>query len=292
LARGDRLVDLLELGDRAGADQELARYRQLAEELRAPRQRWVVTMLEVMESILVGRFSATEELATEALTLGQQAQELDAFPLFAVQLFVLRREQDRLAELKPLLEDLLERGPVTPGWRLALAAVHADVGDLERAARALGDLAADGFRELSGDSMALVLITLAAEVAHAVGDADAAAKAYPLLEPYADLVVVLGVGAVAVGSAARYLGLVTSTLGQWDRAEHHFLSAVTRNDSLGARPWAATARADWAEMLLRRAGPGDRERAMELLNQAEATAADLDMARLSRRTAALRASAN
>jgi hypothetical protein len=91
---------------------------------------------------------------------------------------------------------------------------------------------------------------------------------------------------VAEGSAGatdRYLGLLASCMGKWTDADRHFERAVALNDRMGARPWVAHSRHDWARILLARDGPGDRERAAELLAEAARTAADLGMTVLERR---------
>jgi hypothetical protein len=51
------------------------------------------------------------------------------------------------------------------------------------------------------------------------------------------------------------------------------------NTRMGARPWLAHTQDDYARMLLARAGPGDRERAQELLDAALATYRELGMER-------------
>ena len=56
---------------------------------------------------------------------------------------------------------------------------------------------------------------------------------------------------------------------------------------MGARPWAARTSCEWAETLLLRDGPGDRERAAELLAKALDTAGQLGMTPLLERAATL-----
>jgi hypothetical protein len=52
---------------------------------------------------------------------------------------------------------------------------------------------------------------------------------------------------------------------------------------MGARPWVARTCADWAEALLERDAPGDRERAVELLALARELVHELGMATLAKR---------
>ena len=54
-----------------------------------------------MRALLDGRFAEAERLAQQALEFGQQAQVENADGVFGIQMFLLRREQGRLAELAP-----------------------------------------------------------------------------------------------------------------------------------------------------------------------------------------------
>jgi tetratricopeptide (TPR) repeat protein len=66
-------------------------------------------------------------------------------------------------------------------------------------------------------------------------------------------------------------------MGHIDEAERHFEDALAMNASMGGRPWLAHTQHDYAQMLLHRDSPGDRERAQELLDQALATYRELGM---------------
>jgi uncharacterized protein HemY len=84
-------------------------------------------------------------------------------------------------------------------------------------------------------------------------------------------------GEVAIGSVARYLGILATTTGRWDAAAEHFEDAITLNARMGARPWLAHAQDDYAHMLLQRPQPGDRQRALDLLAQAASSYYELGM---------------
>jgi len=100
-------------------------------------------------------------------------------------------------------------------------------------------------------------------VCYLLDDPTHAPRLYELLSPYAERNVVCHPGC-AIGSAARYLGLLAASLSRWDGAERHFERALERNEKMGARPWLAHTQEDYAQMLLARDAPGDRERAVEL----------------------------
>ena len=62
------------------------------------------------------------------------------------------------------------------------------------------------------------------------------------------------------GSVSRYLGILAPRRGA-GAADRHFEDALAMNAEMGALPWLARTRNDYARMRLARGGPGDRERA-------------------------------
>jgi class 3 adenylate cyclase len=90
------------------------------------------------------------------------------------------------------------------------------------------------------------------------------------------------------GAADRYLGLLAVTMSRLDDAARHFDEALATNERLGSRPWTAHTRYDYASMLVARAGPGDRERALGLLSKALDTAQETGMKQVVERGLALR----
>jgi DNA-binding CsgD family transcriptional regulator len=86
------------------------------------------------------------------------------------------------------------------------------------------------------------------------------------------------------GAADRHLGMLASTLGEWERAEHHFERAMVLNRQMGAVTWLAHTAYEYGRMLQRR---GDRDRADVLLGEAGGLAERIGMAALLARLQAL-----
>jgi DNA-binding CsgD family transcriptional regulator len=78
------------------------------------------------------------------------------------------------------------------------------------------------------------------------------------------------------------VGLLATTLGRWEAASEHFDAALALHTRMGARTFLANTRHAYADMLLRRGAPGDRDRARELAEQALEAAREIGMARLER----------
>jgi hypothetical protein len=102
-------------------------------------------------------------------------------------------------------------------------------------------------------------------------DVARAAVLHRLLVPYSDqLLVIVG---VVIGSVPHYLGLLATTLGQFEEAEARFATADTVHARIGALPgWLERGRNG-----LGLPGPGDLDRARELLGQALDAARDLGL---------------
>ena len=93
----------MELADLEGVDAEVAAMATLAEELRQPAQLWYVAATRANLALLTGRFDQAEQLISRALELGRHAMNRDAILSSHLQLFLLRREQGRLAEIEEVL---------------------------------------------------------------------------------------------------------------------------------------------------------------------------------------------
>jgi hypothetical protein len=87
----------------------------------------------------------------------------------------------------------------------------------------------------------------------------------------------MAAGEVALGPVARYLGILAATSSRWEEAAGHFEDALVMNAKMGARPALAHTEHDYGGMLLARDQPGDREKALELLDGAVSAYRELGM---------------
>lgn len=275
-----RLIAHLELGDIAAAHAALDAKARLVEDLRQPAQRWYLAVMRASLELFRGGADDAEPLIEGALRLNPDSWFANCS--YRMQMFALRREQDRLAELETLIRSSVDAYAVFPVYRAMLALLHVELGREEEARLEFEALAADDFADLPWDCEWIFCMTLLAEVACALEDTARAATLYRLLSPYERFNVVAP-AEVSTGSVARSLGLLATLLSRWDEAARHFEAALAMNARMGARPWVARTRHDYARMLLDRSAAGDRERALELLRAAIATAEELGMVALRRR---------
>jgi tetratricopeptide (TPR) repeat protein len=104
---------------------------------------------------------------------------------------------------------------------------------------------------------------------------DEASKLYPLVEEAIDTRALLdGMGGGLLQTAA---GMAASAGGQWKKAEEHYQTALRQAHELPHRIAQPEARRWYARMLIDRDGPGDREKARELLTEAIAMYCQIGM---------------
>ena len=271
----DRALVFLETGRIAEYRQALDALQRLAAELRAPSARWLAAACHATLALLEGRFSDAEALVESALRAGAGAEPWDAVIYSRVQLFALRSEDGRLAEMEPTIRRSAEDFPTRPLFRCLLARLLAEVGDEDGARWAFEALAADRFAVIPVNNDMLLSLGHLAEVAWFLRDPGRGTVLHDLLLPYCGLVV----DAVesSLGAVDRYLGLAAMTAGDLLAAERHLRDALHLNTRIGAQPWAARTQADLASLLAARDLPGDRERAVELLQAALGAAERLGM---------------
>ena len=96
-------------------------------------------------------------------------------------------------------------------------------------------------------------------------------------EHYAALVAERKVMIPVAGSADRILGLLAHTIGNLDQAAVHFEEAIEFCRKAGYRSELAWACCDYADILQERDGEGDRDKAVQLLDESLAISSALGM---------------
>ena len=277
------IVALGDLGDIQALDVQLTAHTRLAHEVQQPHYLYISAGYQTMRALLDGRFAEGEKLAQQALAIGQRLQAEGVDGAFGMQMFTLRREQGRLHELAPVVRHFVQQHGAASTWRPGLALIYSELGRERETRAAFEQLAAHDFADLPQDSLWLTCIAYLAEVCAFLGDARRAATLYRLLLPYNGYTIVVGTPYACYGAASRYLGMLTATMERWEEAAQHFEDALAMNARMGARPWLAHTQHQYAVMLLARNQPGDRDKAMSLLQEALTTARALEMHALEKR---------
>jgi hypothetical protein len=185
-------------------------------------------------------------------------QAQNAAQLYAVQLFVLRTEQDRLSEVEQSLDEFARRYPAAPVWRAAAAFAMATLGRVDPARRAFEALSAGGVAEVPRDAEWLSTVALLIRTGAVLGDAQRSAALGELLEPYADRAVVTGRGVTCLGPVSRFVAIAAATAGRPQVAATWFEDALRTARRWGAEPLVAAIALELADVLERLAADPER----------------------------------
>jgi DNA-binding CsgD family transcriptional regulator/tetratricopeptide (TPR) repeat protein len=279
-----RVPTFVALCDLTSARVEVGRLAAMAERTAQPVMNHIAEHYRSALALCEGNLAEAELTAERSREWAELLRGRGASGTYGVQMFGIRREQGRLAELGPAVRVLAGgRGHAGP-WRPGLAALLADLGMESEARRELRQVESEGIEGYRA-SLWLATLTYLTDASSTLDDEAIAALVYPELEPFAGTNVMIGHLVACYGSADRYLGMLAATLGERDRAEEHFERAMAMNQEMGASTWLAHTAYQYGRFLL-----GDRDRrarAGPLLDQAASLAGTIGMAGLSARIQAL-----
>jgi tetratricopeptide (TPR) repeat protein len=239
LGRRLRAVASLELGDIAGFDADVARFSELADELRQPLYSWYVPLWRGLRLLMLAAFDDAAAATDAARDLGRRAQSANAVALTLTQWWVAERLQGRFIEAATEMRAVLglESGatPMVFGdaeHRLR-AVIAAQLGDRAAAYAQLDLLLAGGHERRPIDSEWLPDVAQLAQVAVLADHAEAAAVLYDQLSPYAHRYCIEGIGAAFTGSVHWYLALLANAMGNGEEAANHETAARRAHRRVG-----------------------------------------------------------
>jgi DNA-binding winged helix-turn-helix (wHTH) protein/tetratricopeptide (TPR) repeat protein len=246
-----RLCELAEIGDAPGYERELELCARLAGEARQPALHWMVARARALPLLWRGQLTEAAAAIDAARAIGEGAAHDQAILSHRSAVLSLRRLQGRFAELEG---ELAREGrlPRERGHKQsALALLYAETGRADLARRALDELCDASFAGLRRDSNYAYNLALLCEVCVALGDARRIEALSERLLPFAGRHLAIQT-IVTAGCASRFLGLAAGELGDLAAAEGHFEAAIAMEQQMGAAPFEALARRDFAALLERR----------------------------------------
>jgi hypothetical protein len=227
--------------------------------------------LRATEATLLGNLVVAEQLARGAALRGYELEQLSKGTLI-LQRFVIRYQQDRLAEEAPILREVSKADTPFKAGAALLATALSETGRQKRAADVAWETLGTDGSALPQDVFWLAAVALFSGVAARGRDRKLQDLLFGLLEPSADNVVVFGVGGAVLGCGHYWLGLLASARGDDDVAMHHFAQARTTANRMSAPFWAAEADIGKSQVLAARARVDDRDDSVRLAQNAVATA--------------------
>ena len=282
-----RVPALVALCDLAAARRAIPPLLEVSERTAQPFMLHVAEHYASAIALCDGRLDAAESAAHRSHEWSRLLTGRDPSGVYGIQMFSVRRERGRLAELAPVMR-VLAADPARSGpWGPGLVAVLAELGMETEARRELARVLGDGLEPFRS-SLWLPSLVYLTDAAAALGDAEAAALVYPELAPFAGGNVMIGHLVSCYGAADRYLGMLAATLGEAELAASHFERALELNRAMAAETWLAHTAYEYGRHL--RSQRGDRARSDALLAEAAALARRIGMQGLLARVGALGAS--
>ncbi len=274
-----RIADRMEMGRLSQADEDITAFSNLANAIGDPIYRRDAAAYAAMRALLEGRFEDARSALLDMAALAERAGETKETPGGRDQRYWMALEwgsDEAVADVESSLKAL----PVGRAWAASVALLLARTRRYDDAHEWLGSISEHVLSTRPFDGEWMQMAACALEAGALVRDSRIAAVLLPLIQPYADRVVVLAGGLVCLGSTARFAGLAAATCGDWELAERNFDTAVTINRKLEAYPALAHSQAEWGWALLAQGRRADNKRAEGLLVQARDLADELDMRRL------------
>jgi hypothetical protein len=239
LGRRLRAAALLEMGDLAGFDDDVARFADVAGNLRQPMYGWYVPLWHGLRALMRSELDAAAVATDTARQIGQRAESVNALVLTLTQRWVSERMQGRSSPSAIEMRAALGFDPggqplVFGDAATRLRAVIATQLEDQAAAYAHVDvLVSAGLGRWPKDAEWLPEMAQLAEVAAFAGHAAAVSEIYDLLTPYAHRFCVEGIGAAFTGSVHWYLAMLARAKGDEAAASTHALEARAAHRRVG-----------------------------------------------------------
>ncbi|MCW2540951.1 MAG: hypothetical protein JWN95_2676 [Frankiales bacterium] len=213
LARRLLVVALLEQGSFAGADEQIAAYAAIAEQMHTAFYSWPVPMWRGMRALMRADHAQVDVCLTDAAELARRADSANG----ELMVFTLRIGKadatGTIADCRELIDEVM-----APFWDVPMAQGYlayylVKAGDRERAARLVEQRMSEGIAAIPKDSEWLTSVALLGEAARLLGHQAAVTACAGVLETYRELWLYDGIGAACYGRVATFLDRFTEFLG-------------------------------------------------------------------------------
>jgi class 3 adenylate cyclase len=288
-----RMIGLAEKPDIRMLSRVINEYAIAADESRIPRYQLYALSRKATLAALRGRFAEFDRYTQEAFEVGSRAQEPDAIQVYSGQMFVPAAQRGDMDRMRLFLDNVTGYAPGysgLPAWfHVMFGYGHFFLGERREAEAEYDAAVAGGLKGLYWQGIAAsMMVAMVSELSVRLGRLELADELDELLAPFERRNIVVGGVVYCFGAGAYYRGLLAAATGRLDDAISYFETANAIHDEMGARPWRASSLAEYAETLLRRAGPGDRDKAQTAIEEALELARELGMGPLAERAVAIR----
>ncbi|HWN29081.1 MAG TPA: LuxR C-terminal-related transcriptional regulator, partial [Actinomycetospora sp.] len=278
-----RIEDAFELGAIDVVDAGIEALGTVADELGGTLARWHELRARAARAQLVGRFDDAFALARRFRDLGRRGQDPTADGLYEGFVSLLHRDLGTLATWTPDAEVWARSRHMPIFWATA-GVIHAERGDDEVARQLYEELRPLLFA-VPRTGRWRALVCCGSELAAVFGDTEVLRVVLDEMRPHSALRCDSSTG--ATGPVARFAAVVARHLDERDEAVRLAEQAVTSDRRLGALPGLARSGLELGRALALRRGPGDRDRARGVLDEALRTARRLALRSIERDASAL-----
>ena len=275
-AAGWRYIVALQAADRSEADRMWEMMQEASLTLGQPTIAWLVSFMNASRATVSGNFEEAAQLAEEALKLGTETGQPDAFNIYGAQVLRLSRETDKADDILPIVEGVVAASPDDITARAMMARLYCDLGRLHDARACVADYAT-GERSVVRNLFWTCTLSLIADTLADLDWAESANGFLKLLDPYTaqwDWA-----SPSSNGPIARPVGRLAALTGDQTHAEECFERALSISETMGSILHAAHTHLDWGRFLAE--GP-DRQEARTHLERAAELADHYELALISR----------
>jgi hypothetical protein len=264
-----RIPALFVLGRHDEARDLAATFNRLADQVRHPDHLRLARMWDILRTSLEGRFDETEAMAQQQLDDLLRAGHIQGVGIHFTQTFAGRWLHGELDRGRPALDAMQLVFPSNIRFWAVSLWVDMASGRWEHALEELAANEPDQVAQLPHDYFwwpTMLAWTVVSTHRAACGDVDVAwaTHLYEAMAPYRGRNCTLGYAAYG-GAVDHHLGTLAAVIGKADDAVDLLTSGLARHDELDAVGFAALSTRWLAYALAQRDGPGDHERAAELL---------------------------
>lgn len=235
-ALGHRLRALIELGDLPAARRALAAHFERSTRFRFGLFRYQSLVFASFLEFAAGHLDEAEQLAVEADQIAADDPGLADSGVFGLQMFMIRRHQDRLEEMRPVLNLLAGQSEESGAWQPGLACAYAELGMLAESRDVYDEIMTQTFHLRGRDQIWPMTLSFVADTCLVLEDRETAPLLLEELAPYEGRVLAAGFTTFA-GPADRFRAELAALLGQTTLAHEALTAASTLVERSGSPIW-------------------------------------------------------
>lgn len=244
---------LLTFGRLAEAEVVLNRLRESSARYRFTNYRLLALWFTHALALAAADFELSEQ-AAEASNTDTEFARINADGAYGLQMFMIRRAQGRLEEIRPVLEVLARNSSAAKLWQPGLVAAQAELGMLDAARSGFETLMADRCATIPRDTLWPLTLRFLSDTCDVLDDSAEAVVLLDELERFAGLTLRAGYTTTG-GPSDRARAVMAQLADRPALADELIGSAYDLARHSGSPLWLVEVELSWARILERRGEP-------------------------------------